>query len=180
VSRRFHIPGSILVPKPTNEPIGEITTQDCNPNPSGEGFLCDGLVVVGQQPSPVPDQWANPDGETPDGLGEEEYAATSCPRFIYGRTLTKGITVGGRLHTFTFSGTMARVGPAASPSWFAINPILDKEGWWLALQGKIKVACLGAYSPSVFGARLWVGTTTVVDGPDTDDISMVKGPNNPS
>jgi len=44
VSRRFHTGGSSVASDPGAEPIGEVTTQDCNWN--GEMFVCDGLVVV--------------------------------------------------------------------------------------------------------------------------------------
>lgn len=206
--RQFRVPANATISYVwTTAAAGELTTQSCGT--ADNPCELEGIVVIVKQPAgeeeeeeneggggggtpgtgdpgggddggdPDGGAWSDPAGESSDGLGEDEYSATSCPSLIYGRTITKGITVGGRLHTFKFSGTMARVGPAPSPAWYSINPTLDEEGWWLALQGKIKIACSGLYSPSINGKRLWVGTTTAVDGPNTDDISMVKGPNNP-
>jgi hypothetical protein len=46
-SRRFSIPGSQVVPKLIEDPIGTVTTQDCNPSPDNTYYICDGLVVDG-------------------------------------------------------------------------------------------------------------------------------------
>jgi hypothetical protein len=42
VSRRFHVPGSKVVPKPLPSPIDQVTTLDCYKQQDGS-YLCDGI-----------------------------------------------------------------------------------------------------------------------------------------
>lgn len=87
-----------------------------------------------------------------------------------------GITIAGQLHTFKFSGTMERIGFAANPAWYRINPTTSEDAWWIAESGKIKVSCTGAYSPTLFGRRLWIGTVSGV----AHEVHTVMAPGHPS
>jgi hypothetical protein len=90
VSRRFHVPGSKVVPKPLPSPIDEVTTLDCYKQTDGS-YICDGVKGGGggdggsicqQDPS----HWACTGGEQPvvdpceeDRSCEEEGAgSTPC------------------------------------------------------------------------------------------------------
>lgn len=118
----------------------------------------------------------------PDNPDCEEEDSRNCPSLIAGRVIVALIPVAGRSHEFQFEATitqpLVRVSKARSPATYEISkPTASEDLWWIAQAGTIKVNCNGAYSPSVFGARVWLGSLAYAND---SDLHMVMGPGHPT
>jgi hypothetical protein len=120
------------------------------------------------------------DGYEWDGGGDSYDAgdpdSLSCPSNLQ-KVVTALINVAGTNHQFDFEGPLVRISTATSPARYAINPTISKDGQWAATEGWIKVTCVGAYTPSIGGARLWLGSATYAG---ESDLHLVYGPQHPS
>jgi hypothetical protein len=114
--------------------------------------------------SPMPD-----DSTSVDDAG-------SCPDILSGKVITALIPVAGSNHQFDFDGRMTKI-PGTSPARYNVNPTVSSDGQWMATQGWITVSCVGAYTPPVFGVRLWIGNASYAGA---SDLHMIYGPQHPS
>jgi hypothetical protein len=103
--------------------------------------------------------------------------STNCPSVLTGKVITALIGISGTSHEFRFEGPMTRSGTAASPAHYTVKPTVSTDGQWIAESGWVSVDCFGAYSPTLFGTRLWLGTASFAGDAD---LHMIYGPQHPS
>lgn len=147
-------------------------TFDCPGHGGGgnEGIIGGGTTGTGTEPGAG-------DSYSPATDADNDFSATTCPLTLSGKVITAAIQVAGILHTFKFTGPLARVSGARSPATYSVHPTVSEDSWWIAESGTIQVNCSGFYSPQAFGFRLWIGTATFAG---ESDLHMIPGPNHPS
>lgn len=117
------------------------------------------------------------DASVPPECEDKQFAG--CPKELWGKYITAGITVGTTLHTFHFDGVMTRISTSRrSPARYTIaHPTTSTDAWWIAESGWIGTRCIGVFIPVEDHEDRWVGKAWYAG---ENDLHMVMGPGHPN
>jgi hypothetical protein len=91
-----------------------------------------------------------------------------------GKLITALIPVGGAgVQEFRFDGANLKGGGWSPARYTLTHPTANRDGSWFAESGWITINCVGYFTPSVGGFRLWIGNASWAGG---SDLHMVQGP----